>query len=61
MKYEFTVEDLLYIYDQHILAGPRGAYKSWVQENDDPVATQNVEDFIVCFYSQYNAKIRQTF
>ena len=53
----YTEKQLDKIYKAHEKSGPRGAYFDWFGYPPLPgnKGTNDVEDFILSFYSQYNA------
>ena len=53
----YTEKQLDKIYKAHEVSGPRGAYFDWFGYHPLPgnKGTQDVEDFIIDFYTQYNA------
>ena len=54
----YTEKQLDKIYKAHEVSGPRGAYFDWFGYHPLPgnKGTQDVEDFIISFYTQYNAQ-----
>lgn len=65
-KYEFSDPELENIFRIHEISGPRAAYAYHVLPEEImnegmKLDTNDVEDFIIQFYSQYNNRIGPTF
>ena len=53
----YNTDQLRQIFRAHERSGPRGAYLAWYGSHPVPgnQGTCDVEDFIIDFYTQYNA------
>jgi hypothetical protein len=65
MNYSFSRQELKTIFDIWQIRAPFGPSASYRQyhkmQKDDPIRTEDVEDFSIAFMTQYNREISEKF